>query len=73
MIIQNLSNDAVHTYSDNASMLHAVCHSWAEENNRVSQWSQLAHGDASVADYMEAGFPVVIGSVSIACGDWAAI
>lgn len=73
MIIHNLTNNDVHTYSDDASMLHAVCHSWAAENNRLSLWSRLMHDGATAADYMQAGFPVVLGSVSIACGDWAAI
>jgi hypothetical protein len=73
MLVLNLSNNANVIFSDNAKGLHAVCHLWAKENSRLTQWTHLAHSDASIEDYKKAGFPVVLASLSIACGDWCTL
>jgi len=53
--------------------LYAVTQAWAEENHRMSQWSDLIHSNANMDDFLRSGFPVQMGKVSIACGDWASL
>ena len=70
MIVHNLSNNESAIFSNDAKELHAVCQCWASENNKLTQWTALAQDDAGIEEYKRAGFPVIPGRVTIACGDW---
>lgn len=73
MIVHDLSSDTQLLFSD-VPALHAVCYAWAEQNNRLSQFYSLTHGTSVSADDMKrAGFPVTVGQLTIACGDFAAV
>ena len=72
MLVHDLSSDTELLFSD-IPALHAVCWAWAEQNNRLSQFYSLTQsGPVSADDMKRAGFPVTIGQLSIACGDFAA-
>ena len=71
MIVYNLSNNNVNSYSNDSNPLHAVCNAWAIDKNKMSLWSQLLQDNAIRQEYVSAGFPVIATRNSIACGDWS--
>jgi hypothetical protein len=73
MIVHNLATNESMVFSDSASTLYAVCYAWAADNNCLTLWTNLVHKGANVVQIKAAGFPVVVGAVSIACGAWATI
>lgn len=73
MLVHNLANNSVCMFDDNASLLYSVCYCWAKENGRMEQWVKLVQAMANADQFKESGFPVIVGQLSIACGDWCAI
>ena len=73
MTIYNLSDNRTMEFDKSPlpyKTLKAVCFAWAEDNNRKSLFFKLIQDGADPLQFINNGFPVVIGQHSIACGDW---
>lgn len=62
--VHNLENGDMAYYSLSANPIAIVTHAFAHENQLMSQWT-FANQDQDFS-----AFPVTVGNVSVACGNW---